>query len=135
MLYAADEFSRNHGDSYVSTEHLLIGLAKVQSKAQTLLRQAATEAIMAHCPTPILIVSSSTNRGEMLRTYEARESADRGLDARALAAEIHRPEPHYLDSFEEAAETLRKIPRFVRRFAVEDSRLAHQQMGCIVDIR
>ena len=33
--------------------------------------QAATEAIMAHCPTPILIVSSSTNRGEMLRTYEA----------------------------------------------------------------
>lgn len=33
--------------------------------------QAATEAIMAHCPTPILIVSSSTNRGELLRTYEA----------------------------------------------------------------
>ena len=33
--------------------------------------QAATEAIMAHCPTPILIVSSSTNRGEVLRTYEA----------------------------------------------------------------
>ncbi len=33
--------------------------------------QAATEAIMAHCPTPILIVSSSTNRGELLRTYKA----------------------------------------------------------------
>ncbi|MET0208761.1 MAG: chemotaxis-specific protein-glutamate methyltransferase CheB [Burkholderiaceae bacterium] len=33
--------------------------------------QQATEAIMAHCPTPILIVSSSTNRGELLRTYEA----------------------------------------------------------------
>lgn len=33
--------------------------------------QEATEAIMAHCPTPILIVSSSTNRGELLRTYEA----------------------------------------------------------------
>lgn len=33
--------------------------------------QAATEAIMAHCPTPILIVSASTNRGELLRTYEA----------------------------------------------------------------
>ncbi|QPF75485.1 chemotaxis-specific protein-glutamate methyltransferase CheB [Roseateles sp. DAIF2] len=33
--------------------------------------QAATEAIMAQCPTPILIVSSSTNRGELLRTYEA----------------------------------------------------------------
>jgi two-component system chemotaxis response regulator CheB len=32
---------------------------------------AATEYIMAHCPTPILIVSSSTNRGEVFKTYEA----------------------------------------------------------------
>jgi two-component system chemotaxis response regulator CheB len=31
----------------------------------------ATEYIMAHCPTPILIVSSSTNRGEVFKTYEA----------------------------------------------------------------
>ena len=31
----------------------------------------ATEYIMAHCPTPILIVSSSINRGELFRTYEA----------------------------------------------------------------
>jgi two-component system chemotaxis response regulator CheB len=31
----------------------------------------ATEHIMAHCPTPILIVSSSTNRGELFKTYEA----------------------------------------------------------------
>jgi len=32
---------------------------------------AATEYIMAYCPTPIVIVSSSTNRGELFRTYEA----------------------------------------------------------------
>jgi two-component system chemotaxis response regulator CheB len=32
---------------------------------------AATEYIMAHRPTPILIVSSSTNRGELFKTYEA----------------------------------------------------------------
>ena len=32
---------------------------------------SATEFIMAHCPTPILIVSSSTNRGELFKTYEA----------------------------------------------------------------
>jgi two-component system chemotaxis response regulator CheB len=32
---------------------------------------AATEYIMAYCPTPILVVSSSTNRGELFRTYEA----------------------------------------------------------------
>ena len=31
----------------------------------------ATEYIMAHCPTPILIVSASTNRGEVFKTYEA----------------------------------------------------------------
>src|SRR5579864_5104539 len=32
---------------------------------------AATEYIMAYCPTRILIVSASTNRGELFRTYEA----------------------------------------------------------------
>ena len=32
---------------------------------------AATEYIMAYCPTPIVVVSSSTNRGELFRTYEA----------------------------------------------------------------
>jgi two-component system chemotaxis response regulator CheB len=32
---------------------------------------AATEYIMAHWPTPILIVSASVNRGELFRTYDA----------------------------------------------------------------
>jgi two-component system chemotaxis response regulator CheB len=32
---------------------------------------AATQHIMAHHPTPILIVSSSANRGELFRTYDA----------------------------------------------------------------
>ncbi len=32
---------------------------------------AATEYIMAHAPTPILIVSASVNRGEVFKTYEA----------------------------------------------------------------
>jgi two-component system chemotaxis response regulator CheB len=32
---------------------------------------AATEYIMAHCPTPILICSSSVNRGELFTTYDA----------------------------------------------------------------
>jgi len=32
---------------------------------------AATEYVMAYWPTPILIVSSSTNRGELFKTYEA----------------------------------------------------------------
>src|SRR5271167_3474881 len=32
---------------------------------------AATEYIMAHFPTPILVVSLSINRGELFRTYDA----------------------------------------------------------------
>jgi two-component system, chemotaxis family, protein-glutamate methylesterase/glutaminase len=32
---------------------------------------AATEYIMVHCPTPILIVSASINRGDLFRTYDA----------------------------------------------------------------
>jgi two-component system chemotaxis response regulator CheB len=32
---------------------------------------AATEYIMAYCPTPILVVSASTNRGELFKTYDA----------------------------------------------------------------
>ncbi len=32
---------------------------------------AATEQIMAFCPTPILIVSASVNRGELFQTYDA----------------------------------------------------------------
>jgi two-component system, chemotaxis family, protein-glutamate methylesterase/glutaminase len=32
---------------------------------------AATEYIMAHCPTPILVVSSEANRGELFKTYDA----------------------------------------------------------------
>ena len=32
---------------------------------------AATEHIMAYCPTPILVVSASINRGELFKTYDA----------------------------------------------------------------
>src|SRR6266851_9702028 len=32
---------------------------------------AVTEYIMAYCPTPILVVSASTNRGELYKTYDA----------------------------------------------------------------
>jgi two-component system chemotaxis response regulator CheB len=32
---------------------------------------AATEYIMAHCPTPILVVSASINRGELFKIYNA----------------------------------------------------------------
>ena len=42
----------------------------------------------------------------LLRTYEAREAPDRGMDARTLAGEIAAPAPVYLDSFEEATEQI-----------------------------
>lgn len=60
---------------------------------------SATEYIMAHCPTPILIVSASTNRGELYKTYDALaagavdvlekprgDASDEGWDTRFLAA-------------------------------------------------
>jgi two-component system chemotaxis response regulator CheB len=60
---------------------------------------SATEYIMAHCPTPILIVSASTNRGELFKTYDALaagavdvlekprgDHTDEGWDQRFIAA-------------------------------------------------
>jgi two-component system chemotaxis response regulator CheB len=63
---------------------------------------AAAEYIMAYCPTPILVVSSSVNRGELFRTYDA-------LAAGALDV-IEKPRPgqlgwdaHYLGMLKLAA--------------------------------
>jgi two-component system, chemotaxis family, protein-glutamate methylesterase/glutaminase len=64
---------------------------------------AATEYIMAHCPTPILIVSSSSNRGEIFKTYEA-------LAAGAVDV-LEKPGPDdRLDAWErKLAESLRRV--------------------------
>jgi two-component system chemotaxis response regulator CheB len=48
-----------------------------------------TEFIMAYCPTPILIVSASTNRGDLFKTYDA-------LAAGALDA-LDKPQGNELD--------------------------------------
>src|SRR5215207_6254866 len=60
---------------------------------------SATEYIMAHCPTPILVVSASVNRGELFKTYDALaagavdvlekprgDDSDEGWDERFIAA-------------------------------------------------
>ena len=69
---------------------------------------ATTEYLMAHCPTPILIVSSSTNRGELLRTYEA-------LGAGAVDV-LDKPSGEERDGDWE--ETLRTSVRMVSRIRV-----------------
>ena len=51
---------------------------------------AATEYIMAHCPTPILIVSSSVNRGELFKTYDALAAG--AVDVLDKMSEDQRPE-------------------------------------------
>ncbi|MBI1947545.1 MAG: chemotaxis-specific protein-glutamate methyltransferase CheB [Deltaproteobacteria bacterium] len=48
---------------------------------------AATEYIMAYCPTPILIVSASTNRGELFKTYEALAAGAVDVLEKPLAAQ------------------------------------------------
>jgi two-component system chemotaxis response regulator CheB len=47
------------------------GLVTMDMMLPVMTGLSATEYIMAHCPTPILIVSSSTNRGELFKTYDA----------------------------------------------------------------
>src|SRR5690242_9647720 len=49
---------------------------------------AATEAIMAYCPTPILIVSASTNRGEILQTFDALAAGAVDVLDKASAGEV-----------------------------------------------
>jgi two-component system chemotaxis response regulator CheB len=64
---------------------------------------AATEYIMAHCPTPILIVSSSTNRGELFKTYDA-------LAAGAVDA-IEKPAGDELDDWTPIISTVKLVSR------------------------
>lgn len=64
---------------------------------------AATEYIMAYCPTPILVVSSSVNRGELFRTYEA-------LAAGALDV-IEKPRPDQLGWGEHYIAMLKLVAR------------------------
>ena len=47
----------------------------------------ATEYIMANCPTPILVVSASSNRGQVLQDFRR---AGGGCDRRARQARRHR---------------------------------------------
>jgi two-component system chemotaxis response regulator CheB len=50
---------------------------------------AATEYIMAHCPTPILIVSASVNRGELFRTYDALSAGALEVLDKPTGEEVH----------------------------------------------
>jgi two-component system, chemotaxis family, protein-glutamate methylesterase/glutaminase len=58
---------------------------------------AATEAIMAYCPTPILIVSASTNRGEILQTFDALAAGAVDVLDKASAGEVPAWDKRFLD--------------------------------------
>src|SRR5690348_1932077 len=49
---------------------------------------AVTEYVMAYCPTPILIVSSSTNRGDLFKTYDALAAGAVDVLEKPLADEV-----------------------------------------------
>lgn len=87
---------------------------------------AATEYIMAYCPTPILVVSSSANRGELFKTYEAlaagaldaldKPTGDEGSDEwdRALVAAIRLVSRVKVITHPRARlATLKPVPNFV----------------------
>jgi two-component system, chemotaxis family, protein-glutamate methylesterase/glutaminase len=50
---------------------------------------AITEYVMAYCPTPILIVSSSTNRGELHKTYDALVAGAVDVFEKPTGTELH----------------------------------------------
>ena len=56
---------------------------------------AATEWIMAYCPTPIVIVSASINRGEAFRTYDAIAAGAVEVVSKPEA----KPDPAWADQF------------------------------------
>jgi two-component system, chemotaxis family, protein-glutamate methylesterase/glutaminase len=93
---------------------------------------AATEYIMAYCPTPILIVSASFNRGEMFKTYDA-------LSAGAVDV-LEKPKDigsqRWEDDYRQAIKTVSRIrvmthhrARIVARALPEPEREALQRTG------
>src|SRR5262249_18835759 len=69
---------------------------------------AVTEYVMAFCPTPILVVSASTNRGELFKTYDA-----------LAAGAVGRLEKPHADSLDDAwGQKLLSAVRMVSRIKV-----------------
>ncbi len=66
---------------------------------------AATEYIMAHAPTPILIVSASTNRAELFKTYDALAAGAVDVVEKARGDEVDKGWEHRFTS------TLERISR------------------------
>jgi two-component system chemotaxis response regulator CheB len=89
---------------------------------------SATEYIMAFCPTPILIVSSSTNRGDLFKTYDA-------LAAGAVDA-LEKPDGEESDDawdrkFVAAVKLVARIRVITHPRARLDLRSARQPVGAV----
>lgn len=82
----------------------------------------ATEFIMAYCPTPILIVSASTNRGDLFKTYDA-------LAAGALEA-LDKPKVNELDDvWEKKLVTTVKLISRIKVITHPRARLVHMRQA------
>jgi len=81
---------------------------------------AATEYIMAHCPTPILIVSASTNRGELFKTYDALAAGAVDVLEKPRGDE---PEGHWERRFVDAVRMVARI-RVITHLRARYARLA-----------
>jgi two-component system chemotaxis response regulator CheB len=67
---------------------------------------AATECIMAFCPTPILIVSASINRGQVFKTYDALSAG--AVDVLEKPAPSQ-PEGHWEQAYRQAIRMVARI--------------------------
>ena len=90
---------------------------------------SVTEFVMAHCPTPILIVSSSMNRGDVFKTYDA-------LAAGAVDV-LEKPGPEsderaWSASYTSRLKLLSRIP-VVTRHARRLSEVRHRPAAAVPD--
>lgn len=97
----------NGGDAFDRCRELRPDVVSLDMMMPRMDGVEATERIMAYCPTPILIVSSSTNRGEAFKTYDA-------LTAGALEV-LEKPRAHELEGW---GERYRRNLRMVGRIKV-----------------
>ena len=92
---------------------------------------AVTEHIMAYCPTPILIVSSSMNRGEVFNTYDALAAGAVDVLDKSAASEPNGQWEQQLRSSVKTVSRIKVITHPRARFARNETARAQGITGAV----
>jgi two-component system chemotaxis response regulator CheB len=91
---------------------------------------AVTEYVMAYCPTPILIVSASLNRGEVFKTYDALNAG--AVDVLDKPTGVPSDDP-WEERYRQAIKRVSRIKVITHpraRLAARDTRRHHEARHC-----